>query len=78
MRAREAYISVGGCYRETVVVVVGVDVVVVVAAVITLTRCRDNQVRGNRTGSGNSGAEEYLKRTKTKKPKQVIHASFYG
>ena len=61
---------------DTVVVVDAV--VVVVVAVITLTRCRDNQVRGNRTGSGNSGAEEYLKRTKTKKPKQVIHASFYG
>ena len=42
-----------------------VVVVVVVVVVLTLTH-RHNAVRGHRTGSNNSGAENYLRR-KTKK-----------
>ena len=38
-----------------------VVVVVVVAVVLTLTH-RYNAVRGHRTGSKNSGAEDYLRR----------------
>ena len=44
-----------------VVVVVVAVVVVVVVVVLTLTH-RYNAVRGHRTGSNNSGAEDYLRR----------------
>ena len=42
-----------------------------VVVVLTLTH-RYNAVRGRRTGSNNSGAEDYLRR-KTNKKQKIIH-----
>ena len=44
---------------------------VVVVVVLTLTH-RYNAVRGQRTGSNNSGAEDYRRR-KTNKKQKIIH-----
>ena len=43
-----------------VAVAVAVFVVVVVVVVLLLSHRQNNQVRGHRTGSNNSGVEEYL------------------
>ena len=54
----------------TLLVVVQMFIVVVVV-VVTLTH-RYNAVRGHRTGSNNSRAEDYL-RGKTNKKQKIIH-----
>ena len=60
-------------YHSVMVVVV---VAVAVAVVLTLTHCYKNAVRGHRTGSNSSGAEDYLRRKTNKNGrKHTQHAT---